>query len=412
MIQSISRHDDSGDEKQNERSVLIWMCVLIGINQLGFGAVIPVLPLYAQSFGVSQASIGTTVAIYGLARLVTAIPSGRIADRFGRRSALAIGGFVSASGNVWCAFAGTFAELTMARFVAGAGAGLTLAAGMIVLTDITTLARRGRVMATYQGVFLFAVGIGPFPGGYLAERFGLDVPFLVYGIASAVAALVGWFGVSETRPCTHQRDPEADPPTTYLQQLKETLAPVGFRLVSVVSFTNAVARTGALFSIIPLVGALRLGLSAAQIGFAMGVGSIAGVMLTYPAGMLVDRVGRKTVIVPATIGAGLALLTYGLASSFAWFVLASAIWGIASSTSGAAPAAYAADVTPPAHAATAMGAFRTLADAGYVIGPILLGLIADGFGLSTAIFTASGLLIGVALLFAAFAPESYRSGGP
>jgi len=80
--------------RQSEGKILAWMCVLIGVNQLGFGAVIPVLPLYAQSFGVSQTAIGFTVAIYGLARLFVALPSGRIADLFGRRNALALGGLI------------------------------------------------------------------------------------------------------------------------------------------------------------------------------------------------------------------------------------------------------------------------------------------------------------------------------
>ncbi len=200
----IRAQPDPAAPHPQERSVLAWMCLLIGVNQLGFGAVIPVLPLYAQSFGVSQAAIGATVAVYGVARLFTAMPAGRIADLFGRRNALLIGGLVSAAGNLWCAFAGTYTELVIARFVAGAGAGLTLTAGMIVLADITTIARRGRIMAIYQGVFLFSVGIGPFPGGYLAEQYGLDVPFLVYGIASLGAAEVGWFGVAETRPASAQ----------------------------------------------------------------------------------------------------------------------------------------------------------------------------------------------------------------
>lgn len=101
---------ESSTPRQTERTVLVWMCVLIGVNQLGFGAIIPVLPLYAASYGVSQTAIGLTVAVYGVARLVTAIPAGRIADWYGRRSVLAIGGLISAAGNLWCAYAGTFAE--------------------------------------------------------------------------------------------------------------------------------------------------------------------------------------------------------------------------------------------------------------------------------------------------------------
>ena len=113
----------SGHPERDARRVLVWMCVLIAVNQLGFGAVIPVLPLYAQSFDVSQAAIGATVAIYGLARVLCSVPTGRVADRFGRRSALAIGGVVSTLGNLWCAVAGSYTELVLARFVAGAGAG-------------------------------------------------------------------------------------------------------------------------------------------------------------------------------------------------------------------------------------------------------------------------------------------------
>src|SRR6266404_4442456 len=134
--------------------ILTWMCVLIAINQLGFGSIVPVLALYARSFGVSQSAIGLAIAVYGLARFLVAVPAGRL----------------TAAGNLLCAYAPTFAALIAARFVAGAGAALVLTTGTIVLADITTRAQRGRAMAIYQGVFLFAVGVGPLPGGLIAER--------------------------------------------------------------------------------------------------------------------------------------------------------------------------------------------------------------------------------------------------
>ncbi len=349
------------------------------------------------------------MAIYGLARLFTAVPAGRIADLLGRRSALAIGGVISAIGNLWCAWAATFTELVMARFVAGAGAGLTLTAGMIVLADITTIERRGRVMAIYHGVFLFAVGMGPLPGGYLAENFGLHVPFFIYAVGSAGAALVAWLCVAETRPVIAVSVGAADRPMPYFTQLKGVLASSGFRLVSAISFTNAVARTGALFSIIPLIGTVQLQLSATQVGFSIAIGSIMGLLFTYPAGVLVDRFGRKVVIVPTTIGSGLAFLLYAIAPDFGWFLVASTLWGVASSASGSAPVAYATDIAPREQAATAMSAYRSLSDVGYVIGPILLGAIADGLGMSAAVMVASGMLILVALVFAVRAPETHRA---
>src|SRR5947207_15978501 len=100
--------------RPNPTRVLVWMCVLIAVNQLGFGTVVPVLALYARSFGVSQSAIGLAIAAYGLARFLLAVPAGQLADRSGRRAALAAGGLVTAVGNVLCAYAPTFATFVLA----------------------------------------------------------------------------------------------------------------------------------------------------------------------------------------------------------------------------------------------------------------------------------------------------------
>jgi len=76
--------------------ILVWMCALIAVNQLGFGGIVPVLALYARSFSVSQSAIGVAIACYGLARFLVALPVGNLADAWGRRPALAIGGLVTA----------------------------------------------------------------------------------------------------------------------------------------------------------------------------------------------------------------------------------------------------------------------------------------------------------------------------
>ena len=390
--------------------VLLWMCVLIAVNQLGFGAVIPVLPLYAQSFGVSQAAIGATVAVYGLARMLCSVPTGRVADRFGRRTALAIGGAISALGNLWSAAAETYPELVLARFVAGAGAGIVLTAGMIVLADITRTATRGRTMAIYQGVFLFAVGIGPFPGGYLAERFGLPAPFVVYGIASAIVTAVAWFGVAETRTIGLRTGGGSGVIGSLSQQLRTLAANTGFVLACLISLIGAVARTGALFSIVPVLAQDRLGLSATRIGLGFALGSIVGLIVTYPGGAIADRYGRKAIIVPATILTGVSMLAFSIAPDYAWFLVACTVWGGAVAASGAAPAAYAADSAPPGANAAAMSSYRMVSDTGYVIGPILLGWVGDLYGLDAPLLISAFGLVVIAVLFGALAAETHRRG--
>jgi len=391
------------------RRILVWMCALIAVNQLGFGSIVPVIALYARSFGVSQSAIGLAIAAYGLARFLAAVPVGQVADRFGRRAALALGGLVTAAGNLLCAYAPTYEAFVGARFVAGAGAALVLTSGHIVLADITTPAHRGRAMAIYQGVFLFAVGIGPFPGGLLAERFGLAAPFGVYAIAGAVAAVLAWWRIPETRQ--RRNIGEADtggalPP--FGAQIRILTGRTGFVLVSLISFVNAVARTGGLFSVIPILARDRLALTADRIGLGLALASIVGLGFAYPAGVLVDRYGRKLVIVPATLLAGLSYALFPLAPSYGWFLTACVVWSVAAGVSGAAPAAYAADVAPPGMNAAAMSAYRMLSDLGYVVGPIALGLLTDLLGPDTALAAAAALLVAVALLFARFAPETHR----
>lgn len=395
---------------QLRQRVLFWMCVLVTINQLGFGAMIPTLPLYAQSFGVPASAIGLAVAIYGMARFVVALPSGQMADRWGRRPTIALGGLISAIGNLWCAWATSFPEFIVARFVAGAGAGLIVTTGQVVLADITTPEIRGRTIAIYQGVFVFAVGIGPFPGGLLAEHYGLAAPFTAYGVAALVAALVAWFAVGETRSLAVGSTPgKTSQPVPFARQLRLLTGQIGFFLVSMITLMNAVVRTGGLFSIIPVLMTARLGLSVSTIGFGMMLGSIAGLLAAYPTGWLSDRYGRKAVIVPATIVTGISMLLFCIAPSHGWFIAACIAWGIAISVGGAAPSAYAADSAPPGMNAAAMSIYRMTGDAGYVIGPLALGFIVDVYGPVAALLIGSGALILVGLAFAILAPETHRA---
>jgi MFS family permease len=390
--------------------ILVSMCALVAVYEFGFGSVVPALALYARSFGVSQVAVGLAISVYGLARFLLALPAGRLADGLGRRSTLALGGLVTLLGNLLCAYAPSFALFLGGRFVAGAGAALVLNGAQIVLADITEPAHRGRTMAVYQGVFLFAAGIGPLPGGLLADRFGLSAPFLTYAAAGAVVSAVAWLRVPETRDRRRVAPDSgpADPLPPFRSQVRLLTRHVGFVLVGAVSFVNAVARTGALFSLIPILGQDRLSLTPEWIGSALAMMSLVGLALVYPSGMLVDRYGRKPVIVPATLIAGVSLALFLFAPSYPWFVAGCLVWGVAVGLSGAAPAAYAADVAPPGMNAAAMSAYRMLGDVGYVLGPLMLGVVTDLFGVEAALAVAATLLLVVGCSFARFAPETYR----
>jgi multidrug resistance protein len=388
--------------------VLLWMCVLIAANQLGFGSIVPVVALYAKEFGVSQTAIGLTIAVYGLARFLVNLPASQLADRLGRRSTLAIGGIITIAGTVFCALAPNYGIFLVARFVAGAGAACVLTAGQIVLADIASPQNRGRVMATYQGVFLFSVGAGAFPGGWLADRYGLASPFWANAVLATVVTVLALVFVPETRDMRHSSAASPSPRERVPlgQQLQVVFQVPGFAMICLVSFAAFFARTGGLFNVMPLIAEDHIGLSPDQIGLGIGMISIMSLVLVYPSGMLVDRFGRKGVIVPSTLLTGVAILGYGIADDFLWFMVSSVLWSAASGVSGAAPAAYAADVAPQGMTASTMGLYRALADAGYVAGPLILGVISDLASPIAALVTTSLLLLSSGMLFALRAPES------
>src|SRR5262245_55827885 len=398
----------SSAHPQGRDRVLIWMCALVFVYELGFGGLVPALALYARSFGVSQAAVGLAISVYGLARFLVALPAGRLADGLGRRMTLAVGGAVTLAGNLLCAHAPTFTVFLGGRFVAGAGAALVLNGAQIVMADITTRARRGRTMALYQGVFLFGSGIGPLPGGLLADWFGLAAPFVTYAVSGGMVTTLAWLCVPEPKSRRRATSTPTEPLPPFGVQIRRLTRHRGLVLVSAVSFVNAVARTGALFSLIPILGRDRLTLTPERIGASLALASLVALVLIYPSGTMIDRYGRKTVIVPATLVAATSLMLFLWAGSPAWYVAACVVWGLGVGLSAGAPSAYVADVAPPGMNAAAMSAFRLLSDMGYVLGPVVLGLVTDGFGLEAALAVASALLALAGLAFARFAPESYR----
>ena len=397
-------------------TILLWACALIAVNQLGFGAIVPVVPQYAEAYGVSGFAIGLTIAVYGLARFVANVPAGRLADLRGRRATLAVGGAVTVIGNLCTAVAPNYELFLGARFISGLGAAMVLTGGQLVVNDIASPQNRGRLMSIYQGVFGFAVGIGPLPGGFLADRLGLEVPFIAYAVLAADVTVIAWFAMPETRDLRPGIQPKtaATTPTQGSNGGEPALpAPplsaatrTSFLLICGVSFSSFFARTGALFNVIPLLAASQMGLSNTQIGVGLTMNSVMSVLLAYPSGWLTDRFGRKAVIVQATILNGGSLLLFAAATGFTGFVLAALVWGTAGGIASSAPAAYAADLAPPGRSAWLLSRYRTFADAGYVAGPLTLGFIASAASPVTALWACSALLIVAGATFALRAPET------
>jgi multidrug resistance protein len=400
--------------------VLMWACIVIAVNQLGFGIVVPVTPLYARTFGVGEAAVGLVVAVYGLGRFLFNLPAGQAADRFGRKPVIFAGTMVTSLGSVLCGLAPDFVQLLAFRFVGGIGAAVVITGVQIVVADAATQQTRGRMMATYMGFFTFAVGVGPSVGGLIASVAGPRAPFFAFAALAALAGAIALTQLPETRsvpgasspapgtPAARAPTSPAGPPDARRAgpgTVRTLLTNVGFLTISIVTFVQFFNRTGAIFAVVPLMGVERLGLDAATIGFALTAASLCNIALVGPAGFLVDRYGRKPVIVPGCLVAALAFAGFAVATGYPTFVLSAVLWGV-SGAFVAGSAAYAADQAPPGANGVTMGIYRMLADLGYVVGPVLLGLIASAAGAEGSLLFAAGLSVLTVLPFLLLAPET------
>lgn len=396
----------------------IALLALILVNQIGFGLITPVLPSYARSFGLGPADIGLVIGIYGFARFMANVPAGQLAERRGRRQVLVLGTAVTSVASALIATADSLPQLLAYRLLAGLGAATVITGGQIMVGDLSNPENRGRMMSVYQGVFLFGVGLGPTPGGLLADYFGIRAPFVAYAAFSALACVLAMLLIRETKPTasaatvTSSASPSVEggsAPVPPSATLRGTLLSRAFLLISLVSFWQFVGRTGALFTVAPLLGREVVQLSASQIGYSLTLVNALNIATVYFSGSFADRFGRKPVIAPATLVAAIGLAAFAYSSSVWTFMLAAAIWGFGSGISGPAPAAYVADLAPDDVRARVFGYFRSMSDAGYIVGPLVLGWIAGWAGYHAPMLLTAGMLFGSGVLFWLFAPEFHRA---
>jgi MFS family permease len=393
-----------------ENRTLAWICLLIAVNQFGFGSIVPIVPLYAKTFDVSQFLIGLSVAVYGLARFTANMPTGRIADSLGRNWAIAIGGIITFAGNLVSATAGNYSLFLVGRFIGGLGAATVITGTQIIVTDLSTTENRGHVMGIYMTAFMFAVGFAPLPGGLIGQHFGLTVPFYIYAVLGLIVTLIAFTRIPDTRsaaPAPSARHVASAEQPQFGKQIGILLRQPAFLLVSVASFATYFARTGGVFTILPQRAQDSMGLSTSQIGLGLSVISVVSIAIAYPSGVVIDRFGRKAIIVPAVLTGAVAMLFFALSGNMLWFVTSCVVWGLSVGLAGTAPTAYAADVAPPGMNAAALGTFRMLSDMGYFLGPFLLGAIADLSGSGAALVSTAGMLLVVGVGFALVAPETH-----
>ncbi len=178
------------------RRALGVLFLVVFVDLLGFGMVIPTMPLYARHFGVSEAITGLLSASYSAMQLIFAPIWGRLSDRYGRRPMLLGSIAMTALGFLGYALAPSFSWLLVSRLFAGA-ATANLAIARAYVADVTPPEERAGGMAIIGISFGLGFILGPAMGGLLSTRYSLAAPGYAAAALAAANLVAAWLILGE-----------------------------------------------------------------------------------------------------------------------------------------------------------------------------------------------------------------------
>jgi DHA1 family multidrug resistance protein-like MFS transporter len=380
---------------------------------MGMGLVTPILPQYARTFGVTVTMVGLLITTFGVARIIIDMPTGRLADRLGRRPVLIAGPLILALAAIGAGLSQDFWQLLVFRFIQGLGSALYTTAAMIMIADVATPDNRGHLMSLYQGSMLIGNSLGPAVGGFIAQYYGIRVPFFMLAFFTTAAGVWGYFRLVETKPLEAVSETSGQHGSRHASGAdgRSMFRDLNFLLISLVTFAIFFTRNGSRNQTFPLLAAERIGLEPGAIGTALTVSVFLNLVSLLTIGRLSDRFGRKAIILPGCILVALSLFMLSYTDTWVMLLVNSAIWGIGSGIAGPAPAAYVADIAGGKRASV-MAIYRTVGDAGFVVGPVLLGWLSDIKGYDFSLMVNGIIILAAVILFQLFAKEIRKDHSP
>jgi MFS family permease len=396
--------------------------VVAVIVALGFGLVIPVLPLFARAFDVGLFAVTAVVSVFAGVRLVSNLYTGALTDRFGTRSAIGWGAVIVALSSLLIATAGSYGQLLAYRAAGGFGSALFFNALLTHVVGLVGPERRGRAVGGLQGAFLFGISFGPVVGGLLAEPLGLRWPFAIYAVFCAAAGTVALLFLprepsgaaptssADAAPTDAARGaadepvaaepPAQEPRPRGVRQLLRASAELcrdrTFLAALVLMAASRWAATGVRFSLVPVFGVEEIGASTLVMSIGLTLAALTHLAVVYPAGRIADTQGRRALSVPAFFSFGVVAMALAFTADVTSFLIVLALYGVATGFTSVTPPAIVGDVVPASRTGMSIGVLNTAGDLGSVLGPVISGLLAErlgypwGFGASAALLLVAG----------------------
>lgn len=358
---------------------------------LGEGAILPVIPLTARAMGASVPMTALLVALIGVGSLLSNIPASLITMHRGERWTIVAGAIWCALAMALCGWSGHLGAFAIGCFMVGMSQAIFSLARQSYLVEVVPIPFRARAMSTLGGTMRIGMFIGPFVAAAAIHRFGLVG---AYGIGIAALLICGLVAARMpdlvvVEPGDTSRVPAGSRRNgpTMLSTLRDhrhvfiTLG-IGILLVSAVRTTRQ--------TMIPL-WADHLALAPSVTSLIYGLASGVDMLLFYPAGKVMDLMGRRWVVVPSLLIMGAGMLALPLTYDATTLLLAAMAIGFGNGIGSGMMMTLGADHAPRNGRAHFLGLWRLMADIGATCGPALLSLLATTMTLGAGI-AANGLL--------------------
>ena len=369
---------------------------------LGYGMIIPAIPLFAKTFEVNNAQIGAIISAFALARFAMGLPAGKLIDIFGERRVQTTGLLLVAVSTFASGLAMSYWQLLTYRALGGIGSVMFSVSASSLLMRSVDDSIRGRAQSTFNGGFLIGGIAGPAVGGILSV-ISLRVPFFVYAFTLVCAAFVTSFFLSEKRLGRSIKNIQ-DPEDRIL--LKDALKSYPYLAAMAISFLTNWVLFGLRNSILPLFAQENLGVSNATLGFGFTVAAIVqGIALVY-VGKLSDFRGRKFALMIGSFTLLSGVATIIISSNWWYYMLAMVLFGIGGAFEGTGASAVVGDLFG-GKGGRVIALFQMAGDFGNIISPVLLGWLVDAHSYRPA-FIATAAVFSVTLLLSAKIPETRK----
>lgn len=368
------------------RNVVLGAFVPTFLFDIGVGAMLPIIAPSAVARGADLALAGLLTALLPIGQILADVPAGALTTRIGDRRAMVGAGFVAALAFAGAGLAPGLLTLAVAVVAIGAASAVYNLARHSYLTEITPPLRRARVLSTLGGVHRIGQFVGPFVGALVIHGGAVDHAYFL-GVATALAAT---FTLLAVRPEGHPGPAVARPaepvPTVReaLRQHRAVLASLGVAVVLV----GAVR--GARQQVVPLWGE-HLGLDPAVTSLIFGIAGGIDMLLFYPAGKVMDVMGRLWVGIPAMLVMGIAMVAIPLTGGAVSLGVVAALLGFGNGMSSGILMTLGADVAPAHGRAQFLGMWRVLQDGGVALGPLIVSAGAALGSLAGGIWAAGAL---------------------